>query len=108
MNTEFHILGNIKVQIYTAHKFMLNGIDKKSIQKTTSLVESSITRFITMWLNHFSFKTLNLKFTLSFLFKACNSIIDKALFSNVRNISNIKVYLDSTIKNFNTLPGTLI
>lgn len=108
MNTEFHILGNIKVQIYIAHKFMLNCIDKKSIQKTTSLVESSITRFITMWLNHFSFKTLNLKFTLSFLFKACNSIIDKALFSNVRNISNIKVYLDSTIKNFNTLPGTLI
>lgn len=87
---------------------MLNGIDKKSIQKTTSLVESSITRFITMWPNHFSFKTLNLKFTLSFLFKACNSIIDKALFSNVRNISNIKVYLDSTIKTFNTLPGTLI
>lgn len=54
MNTEFHILGNKSK--YT-HKFMLNGTDKKSIQKTTSLVESSITRFITMWLNHFSFKT---------------------------------------------------
>lgn len=61
-----------------------------------------------MWSNYFLFKILNFKFILSFLFKVCNFIIDKVLFSNVRNISNIKVYLDLIIKNFNILLGFLI